>query len=198
MTSSSHSLVQPPWAPAFITTAPPTVPGMPTAHSRPPRPARAARRARVGIGSPAWASIRPVAPSSWLPWSRRWQRVRPARPWSLISRLEPAPITCRGRPWCRAQRARPITWSLASGSQNHWAAPPTFQVVKSAKLTAVRSPGGSPAPSSASRAAVSMAQAARARGLCRSSSCCKRFQSPLTSPAPMASTRSPPTVLSTT
>ena len=42
--------VSDPWPPAFMRTAPPTVPGTPTAHSRPVRPADAVRRASVGQG----------------------------------------------------------------------------------------------------------------------------------------------------
>ena len=37
--------ISPPWAPAFPSTAPPTVPGIPAAHSSPPNPREPAWRA---------------------------------------------------------------------------------------------------------------------------------------------------------
>ena len=76
---------------------------MPTDHSSPPRPALAARRARVGIGSPAWATTTPVAGSSWAPCSRRVQITNPGNPWSLINKFEPAPISCSCWPSAWAQ-----------------------------------------------------------------------------------------------
>ena len=53
--------MQCPCAPAFITTAPPIVPGIPTAHSRPWSPDEAAFLAKLGSVSPLRTSMIPEA-----------------------------------------------------------------------------------------------------------------------------------------
>ena len=51
--STSTSAVSRPWPPAFMRTAPPTLPGIPTKNSSPVRPAAAARRASTGSATAA-------------------------------------------------------------------------------------------------------------------------------------------------
>jgi hypothetical protein len=52
-----------PWPPAFIRTAPPTEPGMPTIHSRPVSPRAAVRRPSTG-SSTAPPAVTDVASTS--------------------------------------------------------------------------------------------------------------------------------------
>ena len=47
-----------PWPPAFIRTAPPMLPGTPTAHSNPVSPNAAVRRASTGSATAAPATTR--------------------------------------------------------------------------------------------------------------------------------------------
>ncbi len=104
--TSTHSSTRersPPYALAFIFTAPPTVPGMFTPNSRPRRPARAARAAAWGSRAPPpqtrrspLCSIVASAPSSFM--------TSPRNPASDTRRFDPEPTTPTASRSSAAQR----------------------------------------------------------------------------------------------
>ncbi len=115
-------------APAFITTAPPTVPGMPPANSSPARPRRAHWAARPGREAPAstwtvasWKTTRPRG--------RAMRITRPRTPSSATSRLVPAPMMVRGTPASAAAAKSRWRRSTESGETRRSAGPPTRRLV---------------------------------------------------------------------
>ena len=91
--SISTSLVSTPLAPAFMRSAPPTVPGMPKKNSSPPRWADAAVSAtRLSSAAAPALTISPSARVS--PNARGDNRITtPGMPPSRTIRLEPTPTT---------------------------------------------------------------------------------------------------------
>ena len=83
--------IQDPYAPAFIKTAPPTVPGMPLANSKPERPSLAARLERLGRSTPAEATKDAPCRSIWR--HAPVNRTAPENPLSGNKTLLPFPIT---------------------------------------------------------------------------------------------------------
>jgi UDP-N-acetylenolpyruvoylglucosamine reductase len=114
--------------PAFMTSAPPTVPGTPTSGSAPPSPRSAHCLMSVGRYTPAFARMdeEPNSTCSKTPFSRT---TKPSRPRSPTRRLEPPPRKKTGRSFARAKRRRPDNCSSEAGSAYHSAGPPMPQVV---------------------------------------------------------------------
>ncbi len=114
--------------PAFMTTAPPIVPGIPAPNSNPDNPARAAARATAGNDAPAPADT--VAPSIATPSrTRRTRSTRPRTPASRTRRLEPLPSVRQGRPCSAAQATATTRSSRFAGVARISAGPPMRQVV---------------------------------------------------------------------
>ena len=118
--------------PAFMRTAPPTLPGMPTKNSRPDRPAAAVRRASTGQRdraarpAPCPAPVVEVDAARSRPPSTT---ATPANPWSATRRFDPRPTTSTGgacsrdHPGDGGERVeRPTRTSAATG-------PPRWYVV---------------------------------------------------------------------
>ncbi len=95
-------------APAFIHTAPPTVPGMPAAKLRPAKPQSAAITQSFARLEPLWARM--VGPSRWI--ALRFSAIlmtTPRMPPSRTRMLVPLPMT-RGA-WPRAYKPAGALWS---------------------------------------------------------------------------------------
>ena len=91
---SSVSKVSCPNAPAFIYTAPPTLPGMPDSFSIPASPARQATSHTLSNAAPAWALI--DSPSAEIVCMRLVEQTMPNMPFEPTKMLEPKPIMCSG------------------------------------------------------------------------------------------------------
>ncbi len=90
--SSITSLIEKPYAPAFITAAPPIEPGMPTAFCMPAQPARAQRTTvRMRLAPPS-ARTRPSSPTS-TRWAWRVLTTSSSSPSSATTRFDPPPST---------------------------------------------------------------------------------------------------------
>ena len=114
--------------PAFITSAPPIVPGIPTPNSRPANPCVAATRATAGNDAPAPHSIR--GPSRFTSSRTRLSRkTRPRTPASRTSRLEPLPRTRQATLRSAAQRTAIAASLRSAGMASSSAGPPMRQVV---------------------------------------------------------------------
>ena len=110
-----HARQSRPYAPAFMRTPPPAVPGIAEANSKPPRPASRARCRQTAFGAPppATSTSPRRAPRRARPPSRSTSASTPS---SATSRFEPSPIvstaslvarpTRAARPARRASRAR--------------------------------------------------------------------------------------------
>ena len=85
-----------PYAPAFILTPPPTVPGMAQANSKPPRPASRARWRQTAFVAPPPAA-RPGGPTSTAASSPSRWITSASTPSSATSRFEPSPTTTISR-----------------------------------------------------------------------------------------------------
>ena len=93
------SFVSVPKAPAFPCTAPPTVPGMVAANSRPPMPFRPATAATCAMATPAVATMR--VPSTFVSFTL-FAMTTPRMPLSATRRFVPPPRMKNGRPCCLA------------------------------------------------------------------------------------------------
>lgn len=113
-----------PCPPAFIRTAPPIVPGTPTAHSKPVRPAAAVRRATTGSGAapPARTRVPAISTSRYRP-----ARVMasPSKPSSATSRFDPLPITSTSMPVSRTAAVTAAMSPSSSTVTKRAAGPPT-------------------------------------------------------------------------
>jgi hypothetical protein len=127
----STAATSPPWAPAFIRTAPPTVPGIAHANSNPPRPAARARWRQTARAAPP-PPRRTPSPVSARARSPRSRTTRPSKPWSATSRFEPRPTTPIASPVPAARARTSTSSSTVSGSANQRAGPPVPRVVKRA------------------------------------------------------------------
>src|SRR5205085_149543 len=126
-TVSTMPATSPPYAPAFMKSAPPTVPGMPSAYSRPANPRATASRA----SRPSWtaAPARTEAPPSRGSHSTR-RNSRPS--FTTSPRMPPSPMRMFEPPPSRtirvsASAARRRTWpssSSVSGIVRTSAGPP--------------------------------------------------------------------------
>src|ERR1700722_4825968 len=125
------SLVSAPLAPAFMRSAPPTVPGMPNKNSSPPIPADAAisatrlssaAGAALTLSPPALASPKPRGPSL---------ITTPGMPPSRTIRLEPTPTTYTASSPGKALKKYPRS-SASAGVNSTCAGPPTRNQVNSA------------------------------------------------------------------
>ena len=116
-------------APAFILSAPPRFPGMPSIHSNPVRPAVRATAASClsRIPTPAVISFPSTAQAVKQP-RARWATT-PGKPPSLTRRLEPRPMTMKGIPSSWQKRTNSANPSSVSGSAQKRAGPPTLMVV---------------------------------------------------------------------
>ena len=133
-TTSTHSRTRascPPYALAFMRTAPPTVPGMLTPNSRPVRPACAARADTAGSRAPPPHSIR-VASISILLSSLSSFRTRPRTPASATRRFDPDPTTPTCRPSSAAHATRRSSAWNEPARANSSAGPPVRIVVSRA------------------------------------------------------------------
>ena len=121
-----------PMAPAFIRSAPPTLPGMPSRNSSPARPRRFASTATALRRAPA-PQLRCSPATSMRPnCGCDRQITTPRNPPSLISRFEPRPRR-RSRRFCSEQNliTAPSS-SVETGSRYRSAGPPTRKVVRRA------------------------------------------------------------------
>ena len=146
-----------PWAPAFIRTPPPTVPGMATANAIPPSDALAERAARLGRGVAAPASSSVPSTSTRR---KRWPRWRtiPGQPPSATSMFDPRPTTSSGTPVVPSTSASAARSSSSSARRNTAAGPPSRKVVSGARdRSRLTRPGqrASSSPAAASSAAGS-------------------------------------------
>src|SRR4030067_1006388 len=99
-TISTHSTISPmarPYAPAFIVSAPPTVPGIPPSSSAPERADRAHRTANLGSITPASATAVPPEAKRTFPMFFLRQTTVPRTPPSDTSRLLPPPSALTSR-----------------------------------------------------------------------------------------------------
>ena len=125
---TSDAAMSEPWPPAFIRTAPPIEPGMPTAHSNPVRPAAAVLRARTGraTAEPAHTETPRISMSSA---SSARLIATPANPASAMRRLEPRPTTNTGRSYRLTTSATAWSCEIDAGDTKMAALPPTRYVV---------------------------------------------------------------------
>ena len=140
-----------PYAPAFMRTPAPAVPGIAHANSRPPRPASRARCRHTAFVAPPPArrttpSISTAASSS----SRR--STSASTPSSETSRFEPSPTGRTARPSSRAKRSASTSSASECGRAKARAGPPTPIVVSLASGNAVLDPRHSGSPSTIERA----------------------------------------------
>src|SRR5829696_2069301 len=129
---TSRSASSPPWAPAFIRTPPPTVPGIATAKAIPPSEALADRAATLGSG------VAPPASSSLPSTSTRRNRsprcsTIPGQPPSATSMLDPRPTISSGTGAVRSTPARASRSPRPSARRNTAAGPPSRKVVSGAR-----------------------------------------------------------------
>src|SRR5256714_142206 len=118
----------PPYAPAFIHTPPPTVPGMAHANSKPPRPAARARCRATAFAAPP--PTRSTSPStSTAASSPPSLRTSASTPSSAASMFEPSPTTATPRDRPCAQRRSSSTSRSDSGRAKARAGPPVPRVV---------------------------------------------------------------------
>ena len=121
-----------PWAPAFMRTPPPTVPGMATANAIPPREALAERAATPGRGVAAPASSSVPSTSTRRKRWPRWSTI-PGQPRSATSMLDPRPTISSGTGAARSTPARAARSSRVSARRNTAAGPPSRKVVSGAR-----------------------------------------------------------------
>ena len=93
---TSTSVVSPPWAPAFIRSAPPIAPGMPRKKASPSSAASAAARATLTSGTAAPARTRCPASSVTAAKPRPSLTTTPGTPPSRRMTLEPRPSVVTG------------------------------------------------------------------------------------------------------
>ena len=138
-TQSKTSFISPPYAPAFITTAPPNVPGIPEANASPASPASAAVAAAAVNKAPLWIYM--FVPSSRISCIRRhnWMTA-PRIPPSPTSRLLPFPIIRYGIFHSRKICMQSINSSVFFGIKKTSALPPVLKVVCFAMLSSIRNP----------------------------------------------------------
>ncbi len=130
----------PAWAPAFIATAPPTVPGMLAPHSRPSSPFAAARC--TARGSEAPPPHQTSSPRTEMLVSRPVRRsTKPRNPSSETIRLEPRPTTATGTRASRAHASAPTTPANEATRARWSAVPPTRIVVSGASGASVAMSG---------------------------------------------------------
>ena len=148
-----------PCAPALPTIAPPTVPGMPAAHSRPASPCRAAWRATRPRLAPD--STHTTGGCSWgekRTWRARLISTRPGTPLSFTSTLEPPPSTTKGKLYRQHKLTAAANSCADCTSSSASAGPPMREAVKRARGTPFcrRSPKiGSSAACALAKSAVS-------------------------------------------
>ena len=121
-----------PWAPAFMRTPPPTVPGMATANAIPPREALAERAATPGRGVAAPASSSVPSTSTRRKRWPRWSTI-PGQPPSATSMLDPRPTISSGTGAARSTPASAARSSRLSARRNTAAGPPSRKVVSGAR-----------------------------------------------------------------
>ena len=120
----------PPYAPAFINTPPPMLPGMPEANSSPESDSRAAARAVSPSIAPAPAfTVQASASTSMLFIPSPIIITTPLNPLSLTSTLEPLPSTTYCAPSPRTISITARSSSTDAGSTSTSAGPPTLNVV---------------------------------------------------------------------
>ena len=128
VTSVTISANSAPCAPAFITTPPPTVPGIPMNRSTPANPASAVRRDRMGMGSPApTIAVAPFISKRSSPFPMR--ITKPGKPPSFTSTFEPSPSAIHGSPRSSARSSAFATSSASAGANRYLAGPPIRYVV---------------------------------------------------------------------
>ena len=113
-------------APALPTTAPPTVPGNPAAHSNPASPRSTASRASTVSSAPVSAYA--IAPSNSM-CAARLTTTSPRTPLSATSTLQPPPSNRQSTPCRRASSTVLTTSSTLSQTINKSAGPPTRTAV---------------------------------------------------------------------
>ena len=131
MASTTEAAISAPCPPAFIRTAPPTVPGIPTHHSRPLRPAPTDRLANTGINiAPPASTMSPSTVTAFSVGDGDITMTTPSKPLSAIRRLLPRPITRVSTPGCRRKTSdTATTWSADDTLTTHEPLPPTPYVV---------------------------------------------------------------------
>ena len=108
-----------PKQPALLCSDPPTMPGIPRAHSIPVRPAASAAWATLTMRAPAPARTNPCSTVMALSAART---TRPSMPSSEISRLLPLPSMVSGNPAARHRAT--ISPMPAAASRYQSAGPP--------------------------------------------------------------------------
>src|SRR5215217_7305007 len=151
---TSRSASSPPWAPAFIRTPPPTVPGIATANAIPPSEALADRAATLGSGVAAPASSSFPSTSTRRNRSPRWTTI-PGQPPSATSMFDPRPTISSGTGAVPSTPARAARSSTPSARRKTAAGPPSRKVVSGAR--------GRSRPTRPGQRAVSSAAAASRR-----------------------------------
>src|SRR5512141_2148037 len=137
-TTSTHSTSSPmlrPYAPAFIDSAPPTVPGIPESGSIPESPDRAQSTASRGSIAPASTTTDPLERNTTLERCFFVHRTVAPTPLSATRRLDPAPRTCTGRPERPSATTTSRTCPADRGNTSRSAGPPIPMVVYSRRFT---------------------------------------------------------------
>src|SRR5512143_2375295 len=124
-----------PYAPAFIDSAPPTVPGIPESGSIPDSPDRAQSTASRGSIAPASTTTDPPERNTTLERCFFVHRTVADTPASATRRLDPAPRTFTGRPERPSATMTSRTWADDLGNTSRSAAPPIPMVVYSRSFT---------------------------------------------------------------
>ena len=157
-------MISRPYAPAFMRSAPPTVPGMPLRNSRPETPAPRPSRATDTSIAAAPARIR-VPPHRIAAKGRPRRIVTPGIPPSRTSRFEPTPITVTAMSAGSARRNSARS-SRSAGSNRISAGPPTRNHSSRASGTFSRSEPRTAGRRSSVRAGAAASTMARPR-VCR-------------------------------
>src|SRR5512143_3297165 len=124
-----------PYAPAFIDSAPPTVPGIPESGSIPESPDRAQSTASRGSIAPASTTTDPSERNTTLERCFFVHSTVADTPLSATRRLDPAPRTCTGRPERPSDTTTSRTCAADRGNTSRSAAPPIPMVVYSRRFT---------------------------------------------------------------